>query len=644
MKTISLLGFTPDEIKDFILRKYGERELLATARENHLKEEDICPEGGLITTIHEKSRGNPLFIEQVLKLLDEKGCLVQQQSVLRMVKDVDYTELSKELKLYDIIDTRVEHMKEEKHYDLHKYASVIGERFSSHALSALESELETKSVADSLKSAADTYRLIQHIDDLLFQFSHTLIREVFYDRLRAENLDPSPAELHARVAQWLKKEYGENPERDQIISLADHFAKGKVFDEAMYYLGLAAEQSRTDRAYHELQKVLERMVSLLETNRIGTQKEWYDVLFRLGETYEILGDKSKAVNALRRAVEIATEIDDSMKKAAAMVRFGVSLFHSGDYQKSIKELECAREIYEVEETAGTLSTEQCASYGICLDYIGENYRELGELKEAERFHNKVIQLVGQSEDNKLKSVAAHAYAQLGAIQLRQPNYQETLKYWNRALEISEQITDKPWMAHFAIDVGFVYLLTEKYDCAIEYLTRGVSHAVEGYFEDNIARGLMNRASVYFVEGKAADARTDYERALSIAEDNSVVRLTWRIKYNLGNVYKATGDVATAKKCYLEAIKQIEELRDGHRTPEEKSGFMQHRLRPYQTMIMLAWEEGDMETAKEFVERGMHKSLKVFSNRADGGLDFDAEKEIDKNFFVVNGKGYYVETE
>lgn len=58
------------------------------------------------------------------------------------------------------------------------------------------------------------------------------------------------------------------------------------------------------------------------------------------------------------------------------------------------------------------------------------------------------------------------------------------------------------------------------------------------------------------------------------------------------------------------------------------------LRHSQNPLITRWNAGE----------GKHNSLKSFYDRAMKGLNPIYERELDRNFFIVNDKNYFVETE
>jgi len=417
----------------------------------------------------------------------------------------------------------------------------------------------------------------------------------------------------------------------------------------------AALEGRSNRDPNALAKLLPHGEALCKGDFIAEGQAAH-ILCGLGRIQEMLGNKAAAVSDLEAAADKAVRIKDKLLKAKAKSYLGVSLFHKGDFIGSRDELRTAEIAYRELYAEGGLDIDERVAYGICLDYIGENHRELHEYDQAFNAHNRAIDLARSADDPRLRSVEAHAKAQIGAIYRRQKKYDKTIELWQESLAISKEIDDAPWVAHFYIDVGFVHLLiNESQKEARRCLKKGTEIAEAGGFKDNVARGLMNLASAYFVSEDLKRAQEHYEKALPIAKENCVVRLVWRIEHNLGNVFRAKSEFDKAKQHYTTALKLLENLRDNYGEDiEKKRNFMENCLRPYQTMIMLAldprsrspnedWVFGDSRKAEEYLKKGMHESLMAFYDRALNGLNLEDEGELDKNFFVVGSDGYFVET-
>ena len=138
-----------------------------------------------------KTEGNPLFVEETVRMLAEEG------SEVGRIPDT----------LQALIAARIDRLAPDAKALLQR-AAVIGRIFWEGALERLSPELE------SLEETLDDLRLREFVLDeerssirgeKAYKFKHVLIREVAYSGLSKS----ARAEHHARFAEWLKERAGE---------------------------------------------------------------------------------------------------------------------------------------------------------------------------------------------------------------------------------------------------------------------------------------------------------------------------------------------------------------------------------------------------------------------------------------------------
>ncbi len=592
--------------------------------------------------LYRKTGGNPLFLEETLKYLCRFNTTLEEDTAIKNLDTICY---NPEDEIPNIIKLRIKHLEEdsEDDYILHTHASVIGEHFTIDLLKPLVKDV--KFPPKKLNKATKRYRFIREEDDVkAYRFNHLLIHEAFYEHVKRD--ESGAVDLHKMLAEKLEEDRGINPDNYDPEKIADNFIKGDAPERAIKYLQEAADQARKANVYYELAKLDEKIDENIEY--ITSEKEVFDLLFELGRTYEIIGDKEKAVKKLQQAVSIAEKMDDQLKLACSLTHLSISLFHYGKHAKSFDSVKRALKIFESKKDE--LHGDDIVTYGFCLEWTGLNYRSNHQMELALKYHNMALKIGKESKNRRLE---AHANANIGAVFMWEKDYDRVLPEWEEALRISNTPgkEDWPWVAHYSIDVGLIQFLLRDFEQAGKNIEAGLRIAKDKHFYDNVSRGTMNKASLKFVKGlemekesndKGAkeiynEAKQLYLNALRIAEDHSVARLIWRIEHNLGNVFKAEEDIEKAEKYYASAIERIEKMRDSE---SDKEGFMKHRLRPYQSKILLAWENGDRNTMNELVKRGMHESLSKFYTRVIEGINYAFEEEEDKNLF----HGYYIETE
>jgi tetratricopeptide (TPR) repeat protein len=523
---------------------------------------------------------------------------------------------------------------------------VIGESFEASNLKQLLPEPDLPYLDERLPKLIWKYYLLIRISDLIgnrssYAFLHSLIYKTFQKFMMCK-LEPLYVDLHKKVALQLEAEHRDKTDRTFMLKIAKHFEDGRVPQKALEYLRQAAATARRDSTYYDLVSIDERIIRLIEQNEEGSLMDLQETYIDLGKSYEILGRKNMAVKVLNRAVHLAVELQDDLRKAHAQTYLGISLFLSGKFDESEQVINEALDIYRSREYK--LEGVDLTTYGIALDWAGINHRNRWDMDEAIRLHQQAIHIAQRSGDKRLE---AHATANIGAVYMWQKDLESVVPEWERALQLTEEIADQPWIAHYTIDLGLVLFLKGKqdYEKALEKLNKGLEVAKEGYFEDNLARGLMNKANVYFVKGCLKEAEKLYLDALEVSQETNVARLVWRIEHNLGNVYlkrRDAGDINRAEKYYVSAVRKLEDMLKDFKSNKDKLGFIRHRLNPFRSLIKMYVECNRDDLAIEYAHRGIDKSLLEYYERRRQEIQLAREEQEKSNFNFIDG--FYVETE
>jgi len=629
IKTIPLGYLGPDNIAEFFQARYPPVD---------------PPSQKTCLILHEKTGGNPLILQEALAYLHNMGVLGDDVRSVDMLRQIN-ADLSGKGK--HIIGLRIDHLQKESKdaYRIHTRSSVAGEEFSAEIAGSL-TDMDQIYVMETLDEAIDTYRLVQRKEEeMLYRFRHALIHEDFFKRAtKDEQLSKM---LHRKAAKALELVSESNHAVYNPVRIAELYLGAKEPEQAIKHLQKAMQAAARAQAYHELAHLIGLLLSAMDEANIGTDKERFDLLLTLGRTYELLGSKVHAVDALNKAVQIAENMDEKVLLATALTYCSISQFHAGEHHKSSETANRALDLFRL--LADTLTGEDLHTYGICLDWVGENHRSNFELDKALDLHQEACDVARRCGSKRLE---AHAKANIGAVHMWKRDYAAVLPQWQEALRLcavpGEE--DWPWVAHYTIDLALPLFLSRDYDNAMKQITKGLDIAEANFFYDNIARGRMNKGSILFacsIESNSSDERmsllkealTTYERALPVAKAHGVARLEWRIIHNMGNIHRANGELNAAEELYEQAAQYIERMREGE---PNKEGFMQHRFRPFLSLMLLAQQNGRCnEEIVAIANRSYNDYAIAFAKDLIAGeFDDKAEAERDKNFF----SGYYIETE
>jgi len=259
--------------------------------------------GELETRIFDKAQGNPLFLIEMLRLLDDEGpASIAAGVVPQGVRDVIRQRLAR---LAD--DTRL----------LVNLAAVAGDEVDSTLLAAASGR-EPGWVAARVTDASRTGIFGQRAGRPWF--SHALVREVLYRELAADQR----AALHAAVGDALERTAGAGV-TPPLVELAHHALEaGADLSRAVDLATRAAARSATVGAIDQSIAILERAVTALDA-ATGPPALRARVLLALAEARIRAGDSAGGISLACQVASIAEGAGDPELLARAALTYGLVL-------------------------------------------------------------------------------------------------------------------------------------------------------------------------------------------------------------------------------------------------------------------------------------------------------------------------------
>lgn len=168
------------------------------------------PSHQLVEEIHQSTRGNPLFVRELVHQLARSDLIENHGTYVTISARTLQMRLPPDVS--DAISTRLRDLPESS-YDLLALASLLGDRFRLAELQASTEDSEAE-LLDRLEAAEDAALLINRGDD--FEFTHPLIRQVLESALPGVRRQ----RYHARIAKGLIAL--QRRDDDGVIAIADH--------------------------------------------------------------------------------------------------------------------------------------------------------------------------------------------------------------------------------------------------------------------------------------------------------------------------------------------------------------------------------------------------------------------------------------
>jgi len=254
VRRISLGGLPVDSVADYIASVAG-----------------VAPEARAVAAIHSETAGNPLFVGEIVRLLDSQGQLAAPIDTLQIPPEI-----------HEVIGSRVARLTEPCR-KLLSLASVLGREFGVDELQRLSSFPEGE-LYDALDEAM-VERIIGDVpaNPSRFRFAHVLIRDTLYEELTAARR----LQHHREAAAALEFVHASELE-PHLAEIALHLlsAGPESAERAVEYARRAADVAASALAFEEAARLYELALPLSvgDTTRCDLLLAVGDVLARAGDT------------------------------------------------------------------------------------------------------------------------------------------------------------------------------------------------------------------------------------------------------------------------------------------------------------------------------------------------------------------------
>ncbi|KKK04591.1 LuxR family transcriptional regulator [Micromonospora sp. HK10] len=245
-----------------------------------------------VDDVHERTQGNPFFIEELAAAGDPVGCATLPET------------------LRDLLLARVDRLPEPAQRVL-RIAAAGGTRFA-HQLLAEVAGLPELELEDALRAAVAS-QLVVADPDGDYEFRHALVREAVHDEL----LPGEHARLHARYAVAIEAQPHLVAAGRAPAEIAHHWYAAHDHPRALVAARTAASAAADRYAYAEQSRLLERVLELWELVPDAADRLGMDHLRVLEETLAAAvtaGDYTRALTLTRAAL---AEVDSAVEPLRA---------------------------------------------------------------------------------------------------------------------------------------------------------------------------------------------------------------------------------------------------------------------------------------------------------------------------------------
>ena len=492
----------------------------------------------LARDIHEKTLGNPLFVEEILNSLIESGVLARDDGQYRLVGDAAQVQIPDSLQ--SLLMARLDRL-EAPTRDLAQVASVIGQRFAYVVLRGVYpypmADTAMRERLDTLVQA-DLARLERPDPELAYLYKHALTYEVAYNCLTFARR----RELHARVGEFLEWLYRDHPEEICGV-LARHWERGQKWDKALVTALMAGTLAQDLYANQDALAFYQLAQECL--GRLPAASFWINALrlyLNRGRLHRRMGQYADAEADLHRALELAREHGDTRAQAEAYNSLAESYWWQS---RNTELLDASRQAYNIARENG-----HTAEMAVSTRSMGLTYQTLGEWERARTYLDEAYRLAEEQQDEPLLSTVL---SDLATNQVHVGELDEALDSLKRALDIRRKIGLKDKIASTLVNMAIVHLRRGDAAASLETFQRAIALARE------IGSGALPYSLLSQAETQAYAGHYDAARELAkesqriFAARNDATGLAWA-KLTLGrDIYFDLGQDDSARSALEEAL-------------------------------------------------------------------------------------------
>ncbi len=505
---------------------------------HHMLSIDEIPRG-FLDRLEERTSGNPLFIVEILKVLQEEGIIARAGDHWAIRVGVDLARVEMPLGIEAILLRRVKVLDAAKRsilqwmaiYDKPMSIKLIGRlpgrepNGLRRALTELENRGMTMKVIDGGKP--------------LYALSQPKLREIAYEDLP----DDRRRELHGELAEALREEF---PEReDEILEdLAHHYQNSDRAELALEYTVRAGDALRKIFAHKRAIDHFRHALRQIEGSK-GHFETWCETHEKIGDIATISGDYGVAQGSYELLLDL--ELNESVEardRARVLRKKGKLDEIQGDYSKSLRGYKEASELLETCSTAEDKSERvrvhsSLAWMHVCL---GHYEKAMKISADALRFAEELTQ---QSEH-------AMIFNTIGSANFFRGNFEQAIEFHTRALEIRERLENAPEIIISLNNLGEAYMASGEYMEALKHFNQACSAAEEIGDAFGRAMALHRLADSHLRLGDHDEAERFLRDSLKLSRDYRMRFLTTRnyllrgrLRKNQGQLSKAEGDLFRA---------------------------------------------------------------------------------------------------
>jgi tetratricopeptide (TPR) repeat protein/class 3 adenylate cyclase len=506
---------------------------------------DMLPQG-LGRLVHERTSGNPLFIEEICHSLIEDGRVAVQEGNARLTRPLDDLLLPETIQ--SIIQSRLDRL-DWNLKEVLRLASVIGRVFTVTLLEKVLQGQGLDNLRESLEALIRTDMVlpVEGRSHTEYMFKHALTQQVTYSTV----LHQRRKVLHGLVGRAMEELYAHRM-HELVHLLHHHFSLAEDWEKAIQYAREAAQQAKRVCQFEEALRLLEHMkiaISQLPADR-SKHGTLIETLLEEERICDTLGWRERQEAVIQQIFSILRGHDDPSSRAAACLRQGDLFTQLGRFEEADRALQEAL----------------CIRRGL-VDKNGEGnaLRSLsflrwhqGRHQEAVACNEAALAIDRERGDGRAMS---HDLTNLAPLLQHLGDSHGALARLEEALALEASRQNPFNRMTILFNIGNVYNKSDDLDRALSYYRDSLKVCVEHHLGINHTLVLCSMASIYWKQGLRAECVDLYTEVLRICRTMNYRRGLSQGLTALGNFLLLLDRADDALPYFIESTAVFEELGD-----------------------------------------------------------------------------------
>ncbi|MBK8010504.1 MAG: tetratricopeptide repeat protein [Deltaproteobacteria bacterium] len=493
----------------------------------------------LAERVHDRTGGNPFFIEEVAHKLVEEAAIEVDAGRVVLRHSLEKIELP--ASVHAVIRARIDRMAPVLRRVL-AVASVMERDIGRGVLQeALGEDTDVMTSLDLLRKAG-LLQKVRVVPEPAYRFKNLLARDVAYESL----LQHQRESIHLRVGNAIETLYKDRLNQ-HLDELAHHFSRSAEWRRAIHYGRMAVSRAESVYRFAEAHKLVEQVQGwidklpegserrrlltevLLGEERLcetlglrGRQQQIIDelmlivdpegaggeldalrveILLRQGDLHTLLRQFGSATSALTQAREIARSLGNAVGERNALRSLGLLSWHQERYDEATTYMEAALTIDRAREDVAAVIGD--------LSNLGNVLKGKGDLARARDCLEEALAVADAEEKDKARTDLVekklNALHMLGAVHRSLGDLEKAAAYFQQGVVLGGESMLPIQRSYHLTSLAHVYLLQGRVDESLRLYEDSVKMCRKTRHATGLSQSLQVFGSILLTLERYEDA-------------------------------------------------------------------------------------------------------------------------------------------